>query len=254
MSNKSSQKCVLVTGASSGIGEATTRALADQGFLVHAAARRLDRLENLATETGCTAHQLDVRDSDAVVSLISSIEPVDILVNNAGLGRGWGSLANASFADIETTVATNVTAAIHLVQAVLPGMIERGQGHIVNLGSMAGLYPLGSALYGATKGAMNRLSTNLRLELQGTGVRVTEICPGRIQTEFYDVAVDDSEERALIMDTGASEVTAAECADTIVYAVTRAPHININRIELQPTEQTYGGSQYVVAKGVEGSA
>lgn len=248
MSNNTSQKCALVTGASSGIGEATTRALAAQGFRVHAAARRVDRLEKLAGETGCTAHQLDVRDSDAVVSLISSINTIDVLVNNAGLGRGWGSLAEASFADIEVTVSTNVTAAIHLVQAVLPGMIERGQGHVVNVGSMAGLYPLGSALYGATKGAMHRLSTNLRLELQGSGVRVTEICPGRIQTEFYDVAVDDPSERERIMDTGASEVTAAECADTIMYAITRAPHININRIELQPTEQTYGGSQYVVAQ------
>lgn len=246
---------VLVTGASSGIGEATTEALRRLGYHVHAAARRLDRLEKLAAHTGCVPHQLDVRDSEAVRELVESIGPIDILVNNAGLGRGWGSLANATFADIEVTVSTNVTAAIHLVQAVLPSMIERGQGHIVNVGSMAGLYPLGSALYGATKGAMNRLSTNLRLELQGTGVRVTEICPGRIQTEFYDVAVDDLDERARIMDTGASEVTAAECADTIVYAVTRAPHININRIELQPTEQTYGGSQYVVARtSAEGSS
>jgi NADP-dependent 3-hydroxy acid dehydrogenase YdfG len=109
---------------------------------------------------------------------------------------------------------------------------------------MAGLYPLGAALYGATKGAMHRLSTNLRVELQGTGVRVTEICPGRIKTEFYDVAVDDAEVRADILDTGTTEVTAAECADTIVYAVSAAPNININRIELQPTEQTYGGSQF----------
>jgi len=113
---------------------------------------------------------------------------------------------------------------------------------------MAGLYPLSSALYGATKGAMHRLSTNLRLELHGTGVRVTEICPGRIQTEFYQVAVDDDDARSAILDTGADEVTAAECADTIVYAVNAAPHININRIELQPTEQTYGGSQYVLRK------
>lgn len=249
MTTTATEQNVLVTGASSGIGEATARALSALGYGVHAAARRLDRLQALAAETGCTPHQLDVREGHAVRALVDAIGPIDVLVNNAGLGRGWGSLADASFADIEITVSTNVTAAIHLVQAVLPAMIEQGRGHIVNVGSMAGLYPLGSALYGATKGAMNRLSTNLRLELQGTGVRVTEVCPGRIQTEFYDVAVDDPDERARIMDTGASEVTAAECADTIVYAVTRAPHININRIELQPTEQTYGGSQYVVARG-----
>jgi len=156
-------------------------------------------------------------------------------------------IAPPSKADIEMTVSTNVTAVLQLTQAVLPGMIERGYGHIVNLGSMAGLYPLPSALYGATKGAINRLSTNLRLELQGTGVRVTEICPGRITTEFYNVAVDDPDERARQLDTGITEVTAAECADTIVYAVTRPRHVNINRIELQPTEQTYGGSQFVPA-------
>ena len=241
-------KRVLVTGASSGIGEATVRALCASGMEVHATARRDDRLRELAETTGCSPHALDIRDYDGVEALIAAIGPVDVLVNNAGLGRGWGSLVDASYADIEVTVATNVTAAIHVVQAVLPGMINAGAGHIVNVGSMAGLYPLGSALYGATKGAMHRLSTNLRLELQGTGVRVTEVCPGRIQTEFYSVAVDDEAARRDILDTGAHEVTAAECADTIRYAVSTAPHININRIELQPTEQTYGGSQYVLRR------
>lgn len=239
---------VLITGASSGIGAAATRAMAAAGMQVHATARREQRLHDLAAETGCTPHVLDVRDAPAVESLIAELGTIDILVNNAGLGRGWGSLAEATYADIEVTVATNVTGAIHMVQAVLPAMIAQGSGHIVNVGSMAGLYPLSSALYGATKGAIHRLSTNLRLELHGTGVRVTEICPGRIQTEFYHVAVDDDRTRAAILDTGAAEVTAAECADTILYAVNAAPHININRIELQPTEQTYGGSQYVLRK------
>jgi len=242
----SEPRVALVTGASSGIGAAAVRALCAQDIVVHAAARRVDRLQSLARETGCIAHQLDVTDAPGVQALMGQIAPIDVLVNNAGLGRGWGSLAEATYADIEVTVATNVTAAIHIVQAALPAMIERGSGHIVNVGSMAGLYPLGAALYGATKGAMHRLSTNLRLELQGTGVRVTEICPGRIQTEFYQVAVDDEATRSAILDTGAHEVTAAECADTILYAINTAAHININRIELQPTEQTYGGSQYVL--------
>ena len=125
-------------------------------------------------------------------------------------------------------------------------MIERGDGHIVNVGSMAGLYPLPAALYGATKAAVHRLSTNLRLELVGTGVRVTEICPGRVRTEFYDAAIADEAIRASVKETGADEVTAAECADTIVYAATRPRHVNVNRIELQPVEQTYGGSQFVL--------
>lgn len=240
------QRVALVTGASSGIGRATVVALAAQGMHVHALARRADRLAELANETGCTTHVVDVNDYDALAAAVTSIGRVDVLVNNAGLGRGWGSLAEATPADIEITVATNVTAVLHLTNLVLPTMIEHGDGHIVNIGSMSGLYPLSSALYGATKAAINRLSTNLRLELRGTGVQVTEICPGRIQTEFYDVAVDDPAARAAIVDTGATEVTAAECADTIRYAVTRGSHLTINRIELQPTEQTYGGSQYVL--------
>ncbi len=239
---------VLITGASSRIGAATTRAMCSAGMTVHATARREQRLHDLAAETGCIPHVLDVCDAAGVKSLIAEIGTVDILVNNAGLGRAWGSLTEATYDDIEVTVSTNVTAAIHMVQVVLPGMIARGSGHIVNVGSMAGLYPLSSALYGATKGAMHRLSTNLRLELQGTGVRVTEICPGRIQTEFYQIAIDDEQARTAVLDTGAAEITAAECADTILYAVNAAPHININRIELQPTEQTYGGSQYALRK------
>ncbi len=237
---------VLVTGASSGIGLATATALAARGMVVHATARRAERLARLAEATGCHTHVLDVRDSAAVVNMIATIGRVDVLINNAGLGRGWGPIAEASYVDIQQTVDTNVTAAIHMVQAVLPGMIERGEGHIVNVGSMAGLYPLPAALYGATKGAIHLFSTNLRLELAGTGVRVTEICPGRIQTEFYDVAIDDPEERETIKNSGAQEVTADECADTIVYALTVPRHVNINRIELQPTEQTYGGSQFVL--------
>jgi len=237
---------VLVTGASSGIGAATATTLAEHGMQVHAAARRTERLAELRSATGCHVHTLDVCDPPAVQACLADIGGVDILINNAGLGRGWGSLAHATYADIEMTVATNVTAVLHLTQSVLPAMIEQRRGHIVNIGSMAGLYPLSSVIYGATKAATNRLSTNLRLELQGTGVRVTEICPGRIQTEFYDVAIDDADARKAVRDTGATEVTAAECADTILYAVTRAPHININRIELQPTEQTYGGSQYTL--------
>lgn len=211
---------------------------------MHALARRAERLDALAKATGCVTHQVDVRDHQQLADTVSEIGAIDVLVNNAGLGRAWGSLADGSYSDIEVSVTTNVTAALHIIQLVLPKMIDRTSGHIVNVGSMAGLYPLGAALYGATKGAMHRLSTNLRLELQGTGVRVTEICPGRVQTEFYEVAVEDRDLRAAILDTGAQELTAAECADTIVYAINTPPHININRIELQPTEQTYGGSQY----------
>jgi 3-hydroxy acid dehydrogenase/malonic semialdehyde reductase len=137
---------------------------------------------------------------------------------------------------------------LHATKAVLPGMTERGRGHIVNIGSMAGLYPLSAALYGATKAAIHRLSTNLRLELRGTGVRVTEICPGRVMSEFYDVAIDDPVRRAELLDTGIDEITADDVAELIRYVVQSPARMNINRIEVQPTEQSYGGSQFVETK------
>jgi NADP-dependent 3-hydroxy acid dehydrogenase YdfG len=240
----------VVTGASSGIGAATVAALSAAGYEVHALARRADRLTALASETGCIAHVVDVNDTPALDDVLGAVD-TDVLVNNAGLGRAMDALADATYDDIERSVSTNVAAVLHATRAVLPGMIARRHGHIVNLGSMAGLYPLSAALYGATKGAVHRLSTNLRLELRGTGVRVTEICPGRVVSEFYDVAIDDQERRARAMDTGIEEITSDDVAELVRYAVMAPLRMNINRIEVQPTEQTYGGSQFVVTKDAD---
>lgn len=240
----------IVTGASSGIGAATVASLRHAGFEVHALARRADRLEALAAATGCKAHVVDVNDTPALERILTGID-ADVLVNNAGLGRAMDSLAEATFDDIERTVATNVTAVLHATRIVLPGMIGRRRGHIVNLGSMAGLYPLAAVLYGATKGAVHRLSTNLRLELRGTGVRVTEICPGRVVSEFYDVAVDDPDRRSQLLQTGIEEITPEDVAELVRYAVTSPTRMNINRIEVQPTEQTYGGSHFVPTRGLD---
>ena len=168
----------LVTGASSGIGEATVRALASRGLVVHAAARRRDRLDRLAAETGCTVHVVDVRDTKLVYQSFSDLE-IDIIVNNAGLGRGFEALFSAEPDEIDETIHTNLVGAVHVLRAVCAGMVARQRGHIVNIGSIGGLYPLSSSIYGATKGAIHLLSQNLRIELKGTGVRVTEICPGR---------------------------------------------------------------------------
>lgn len=238
----------LVTGASSGIGEATVIALRERGVEVHAAARRIERLEELADKTGCIPHQLDVRDRQAVAKIGETI-PVDILINNAGLGRALGSLWTASIEDIEMTIDTNVTSAIHMVRAVLPGMVERGKGHIVNMSSVLALYPAPAALYGATKGAMHKLSRDLRQELQGTGVRVTEINPGRVTTEFYNVAIDDPDALAKATDTNIEEVTAADVAASVVHVVDAPWRVNISQLEIIPTEQTYGGSQFVPFEG-----
>ena len=239
---------VLVTGASSGIGEATARALRSRGVKVYAAARRLDRLEKLAGETGCIPVQLDVRDREAVMTF-GKEQPVDILVNNAGLGRALGAMWKAEVEDIEITVDTNVTAAFIMIMAVLPGMIERGRGHIVNISSVTALYPLPMALYGATKGAIHKLSRDLRQELKGTGIRVTEISPGRVISEFYNVAIDDDEQRQKITETHSEDLLASDIADAIVYCVDAPWRVNVSQMEIVPTEQTYGGAQFVPFKG-----
>ncbi len=234
----------LVTGASSGIGEATVRALRARQVEVHAVARRADRLARLVDDTGCTGHVVDVRDRDAVARLGEEV-PADVLVNNAGLGRAMGSLLAADLDDIERTVDTNVTAVIHMIRVVLPGMIERGRGHIVNMSSVSALYPVSASLYGATKGAIHKLSRDLRQDLQGTGVRVSEINPGRVTTEFYNVAVDDVEQRAAVRGTEIEELTPADIADAIVYVVDAPWRVNISMLEIAPTEQSYGGVQMV---------
>ena len=228
-----------VTGASSGIGAAVAHALSRRGLKVHAIARREDRL---AQQTGCIIHALDIRVTEALVALLGSLK-VDVLVNNAGVGWGFGSLADADPIDIDCTLDTNVRSAVHAVRVVLPSMIKRGTGHIVNVGSMA-LYPLASAVYGASKGALHVLSMDLRLELQAAGIRVTEICPGRVRTEFYDAALDHPKERQRAKDSGIEELTSEDIAASVIYALDAPWRVNVNRIELQPTEQIYGGLQF----------
>ncbi len=230
----------LVTGASSGIGAAVVRKLAADGWEVHALARRAARLEALAAETGCTPHALDIRDGAALERLMAGLAP-DLLVNNAGLGAGITGLTGATREEVAQTIDTNVTAVLDLLRLTLPGMIARGRGHVVNLGSVAGLYPTVSAVYGASKGAVRLMSQNLRLELRGTRVRVTEICPGRVSTEFYDAAVPDPAVRERIKTTGIREISPDDVAEAILYAVSAPAHVNVSTIELQPLEQTFGG-------------
>ena len=239
----SDYQTALVTGASSGIGTAVVRRLADRGLEVHAAARRKERLDELAQATGCVTHVLDVRETGRLYEAFESL-PIDVLVNNAGLGRGFQELFAAPPKDIDTTVDTNVRAAIHVLRAVLPGMVERKCGHVVNIGSVAGLYPVKSSIYGATKGAIHLLCENLRLELQGSGVRVTEICPARVRTEFFDAAIDDPTKRDAIKETGINELTPDDIADAIIYAIDAPWRVNVNLIEIHPTEQVIGGVHF----------
>ena len=231
-------KTALVTGASSGIGAAVVRALGARGLTVHAAARRGERLEALAEETGCVPVVLDLRDTGSLYQALGAIE-VDVLINNAGLGRGFEALFTVRPEDISATLETNVLAAVHVVRATLPGMVERKRGHIVNIGSIAGLYPIKSSLYGASKGAVHLLSQNLRVELQGSGVRVTEICPGRVETEFFEIAL--GEEAARKAYEGFEVLVPDDVADAILYALDAPWRVNIGCIELTPTEQYVGG-------------
>jgi NADP-dependent 3-hydroxy acid dehydrogenase YdfG len=230
----------LVTGASSGIGAALVRRLCAHGLTVHAVARRQQRLEALAEETGCVSHVLDLRDTPRLSQVIGGLD-ADIVVNNAGLGRGFGKLHEARAEDIDTTIDTNVRAAIHVLRVSLPGMLSRNRGHIVNMSSVAGLYPMASPVYGASKSAVHQLSQNLRLELAGTRVRLTEICPGRVSTEFFDAAIDDPDKRAAVKNTGINELTAQDIADAVIYALDAPWRVNVSLIELQPTEQVFGG-------------
>jgi len=230
----------IVTGASSGIGAGVVRALAGAGWQVHALARRMARLQALANETGCVPHAIDIRDGAALETLAAGLAP-DLVVNNAGLGTGFTGLTEARREDIAQTIDTNVTALLDLLRLTLPGMIARRRGHVVNIGSVAGMYPSVSAAYAASKGAVRLMSQSLRLELRGTGVRVTEICPGRVTTEFYEVAVPDAALAAKLKATGIRELSPDDIGQAVLYAVSTPPHVNVQTIELQPVEQSFGG-------------
>ena len=234
----------LVTGASSGIGAAIVRRLRRAGREVVAVARRADRLRALAEETGCRVEALDVTDGGRAEAFVRDLAP-GVLVNNAGTGQGIDGLENAGAEGIRTALLTNIEAPIRLTRAAIPAMRERGGGHIVTMGSIAGLYPIISAIYGAGKGAVHLMSQNLRVELRGTGIRVTEIAPGRTATEFYDAAVTNEAARARMTDTGIIELTPDDVASAVLWAIEAPPHVNIGLIELTPTEQALGGAHLV---------
>ena len=237
----------LVTGASSGIGAATVRRLRADGWPVMALARRKERLDALAEETGCDTHALDLTDGAATEAFARELAP-SVVVNNAGSGQGIAGLDKTGADDIELALMTNVAAPFRLLRGALPAMRERGRGHVVNIGSIAGLYPIVSSLYGASKGAVHLMTQNLRVELKGSGVRVTEIAPGRVTSEFYDASGIPDADRARMTDTGITEMRPEDVADAILYALGAPAHVNIGLIELTPTEQALGGVQMMRAE------
>ena len=233
-------KRVLITGATSGIGAATVHALVASGRQVLAVARRPKRLEDLAGQTGVDILASDVRDIDTLTQAIDSFEP-DILINNAGVGHGITGMEGLDATLVQEAFDINVTAPTQLIAAALPGMRARGRGHIVNIGSIAGLHTLVSAVYGGAKSAVHRMSQNLRFELSGSGLRVTEICPGRVASEFYAAAEGDKAKLALMGQSGIAELQPEDIAAAILYAIEAPRHVNVATIELLPTEQAVGG-------------
>ena len=241
-------KIVFITGASSGIGESTAQAFAAQGAKILMCARRAERLEKLAQtlefEYGVATHyfRLDVRDQPAVEKAVAGLPPewraIEILVNNAGLSRGLDKLPQGFPDDWEEMIDTNVKGLLYVVRAVIPGMIERGRGHIVNIGSIAGheVYP-GGNVYCATKFAVRALSKGLRLDLSGTPIRVSEVAPGMVETEFSLVRFHGDAERAEKVYQGLTPLAPDDVADAVVWCATRPLHVNVSEVVVMPTAQ-----------------
>jgi 3-hydroxy acid dehydrogenase/malonic semialdehyde reductase len=241
---------VFVTGASSGFGAAIARRFAVAGARVVATARRLDRLKDLAAELGplVLPVALDVRDRAAVTDVIGGLPaefaPIDVLVNNAGAALGLSPAQEADLDDWEQMIDTNCKGLAYCTRAILPGMVARRRGHVVNLGSVAGAYPYpGGNAYGGTKAFVHQFSLNLRSDLHGTGVRVTCIEPGMADTEFSLVRFGGDQPKADAVYAGMQPLTADDIAESVHWAVMLPPHVNVNTIEMMPVAQSFGPFQ-----------
>jgi NADP-dependent 3-hydroxy acid dehydrogenase YdfG len=240
---------ILITGATSGFGEAIARRLAADGARLIVTGRREDRLQRLVDDlrTPTLALAFDVRDREALEESLTDLpdefSSVDALVANAGLALGLEPAHQASLADWETMIDTNCRALAHTVRAILPGMVERGRGHVVTIGSIAGDWPYpGGNVYGATKAFVKQFALGLRADLMGTGVRVTDLEPGMAETEFSQVRFHGDTDKAKKVYQGVDPLTAADVADAVHWVLTRPPHVNVSRLELMPTAQAVTGA------------
>jgi 3-hydroxy acid dehydrogenase / malonic semialdehyde reductase len=242
-------RIVFITGASSGIGQAAARAFAEQGAALLLAARRVDRLDELARalqdefKVRTRTLALDVRERTAVERGVSGLphdwSEIDVLVNNAGLSRGLDKLHQGDYRDWEEMIDTNVKGLLYVSRTVVPGMVARGRGHVINIGSIAGreVYP-GGNVYCATKFAERAITKGLNIDLNGTGVRVTTIDPGMVETEFSLVRFHGDSARAAKVYQGVKPLTPRDVADAIVYCSTRPEHVNVAEMVLLPTAQS----------------
>ncbi|ANM19492.1 short-chain dehydrogenase/reductase SDR family protein (plasmid) [Rhizobium sp. N541] len=238
----SDYKTALVTGASSGIGAAVVERLRRENIEVHAVARSAEALQQLAERTGCIAHAIDVTDRPGMAELAGRVE-FDILVNNAGVDRPKKFL-EADESDIDLLVDVNLRAVLHICRLVVPGMVARDRGHVINISSIAGAYNFGgNSSYHATKAGVSMLSNQLRIDAFGKRVRVTEICPGRVATDIFNhVHGDDPSIREKFID-GFELPQAADIADAIAFAISAPVAVNIGHMEITPTLQVMGGLQ-----------
>lgn len=236
----SDYKTALVTGASSGIGAAVVERFCREGLQVHALARSGDKLDELAARTGCIPHAIDVTDLEAVTALTRSVA-FDVLVNNAGVDRP-GSILKADAEGIDLLVDVNLRAVLHLCRLVVPGMVARDRGHVVNISSIAAAYNFGgNSTYHATKAAVSMLSSQLRIDCFGKRVRVTEICPGRVSTDIFAHVHGDSEETRKRFVEGFELPEAVDIANAIAFALAAPIAVNIGQMEITPTLQVPGG-------------
>jgi 3-hydroxy acid dehydrogenase/malonic semialdehyde reductase len=238
---------VLVTGATAGFGAEMVRKFAQNGHKVVAAGRRKDRLDALVKELGANVYPLvlDVTDKKKITTALSSLpeawSAIDVLINNAGLALGLEPAHKASLEDWETMIQTNCIGLVTMTRALIPSMVERGRGLVINIGSIAGTYPYpGGNVYGATKAFVDQFTLNLRADLVGTGVRATNIAPGLCGgTEFSNVRFKGDDAAAAKVYEGTTPLTAVDIAESAYWIATLPPHVNINYIEMMPTCQGF---------------
>ncbi|HEV2620438.1 MAG TPA: SDR family NAD(P)-dependent oxidoreductase [Acidobacteriaceae bacterium] len=241
-------KVVLITGASSGIGRATAFAFARQGVRLLLCARRLEllyQMEGELVKAGAGAvllFRLDVREREAVEAAIGSLpeewRAIEVLVNNAGLSRGLNKIYEDDPDDWDEMIDTNVKGLLYVTRAVVPGMVARASGHVINIGSVAGYITYANgAVYCATKAAEKAISEGLKIDLMGTAVRVTSVDPGMVETEFSQVRFHGDEERAAKVYQGITALQAEDVADAILWAATRPDHVNVHNILITSIDQ-----------------
>ncbi len=252
-----SAKTILITGVTGGFGAAMARKFGAAGWNLILQGRNADRLnaiiDTISGAQSITPILFDMRDDAAMRTAFEKLPALDVLVNNAGLALGLEPAQRADLNDWDEMIATNIRSLTHITRLALPNMVERATGHIINIGSVAGTYPYaGGNVYGATKAFVHQFSLNLRADLHGTGVRVTNIEPGLAETNFSRTRFKGDAEKASSVYTGTEPLTGDDIAEAVFWTATLPAHMNINTMEIMPTGQSFAGMQ-VHRRPVEGT-